>query len=223
MTRLADALRQRSVPHTLRVAIDGPDAAGKTTLADDLASMLGPDREVIRISADDFHLPEAARTRRGALSAEGYYLDAFDHDAIVGSVLRPLGPDGDGRYLPACYDRAADQPVVAEPRQAGARAILLFDGVFLLRPELRDHWDLRVYLHAEPEETLRRALDRDVDRFGSPEAVRRRYRVRYLPAQAMYRMVASPATRADIVLSLADPAAPEIRRWSVDDSSGDGA
>ncbi len=46
-------------PHTLRVAIDGVDGAGKTTLADELVEpvrRLG--RRVIRASVDDFHRPE---------------------------------------------------------------------------------------------------------------------------------------------------------------------
>jgi MoxR-like ATPase len=51
------------------VWIDGPDAAGKTTLADRLAGALpGPVR---RISADDFLRPRDERYRRGELSPEG--------------------------------------------------------------------------------------------------------------------------------------------------------
>lgn len=51
------ALMVRTHPlRVLRVAIDGPDAAGKTTLADDLAAHLtGRGRPVIRASVDDFH------------------------------------------------------------------------------------------------------------------------------------------------------------------------
>ncbi|WP_157746483.1 nucleoside/nucleotide kinase family protein [Micromonospora inositola] len=57
------------------------------------------------------HLRDRSVSRRGSLSAEGYYRDSFDQDTIVDSVLRPLGPDEDGRYLPAAYDHRLDEPV----------------------------------------------------------------------------------------------------------------
>ncbi|MGW5362677.1 uridine kinase [Actinopolymorpha pittospori] len=218
VTRLAEHLARHRLPHRLRVAVDGPDAAGKTRLADDVAVALRRSRNVIRLGVDDFHRPEKVRRRRGSLSPEGYYLDAFDQDAVVGSVLRPLGPGGDGHYLPATYDLRSEEPVVAERRRAHDDAILLFDGVFLLRPQVRDHWDVTVHLHVEPEETLRRALVRDVAVFGSAAAVEERYLARYLPGQELYRAEARPLDRADIVLDMGDPLRPVVVRWPSDAS-----
>jgi uridine kinase len=214
--RLADHLRRCRAAHPLRVAIDGPDAAGKTRLADDLADLLAHQQEVIRLSVDHFHRPAAVRRRRGSLSAEGYYRDSFDHDLIVESVLRPLGPGGDGHYLPAAYDYRSDEPVPQTYRRAGAHAIVLFDGVVLLRPELRDYWDVSVYLHVAPEVTVRRAVARDRDLFGSADVVAQRYHGRYLPGQELYRAEARPLDRADIVLDLADPLNPTVLRWAAD-------
>ncbi|MBQ1042963.1 MULTISPECIES: uridylate kinase [unclassified Micromonospora] len=213
LARLADDLAVRRPPHPLRVAVDGPDAAGKTRLADDLAEVLGARRSVLRVSVDGFHRPAAVRRARGPLSPDGYYRDAFDHETLVARVLRPLGPGGDRRYLPAAYDLRAEAPVTAEPVTAPSDAVLLADGVFLLRPELRAHWDVTVYLHVEPAETLRRALIRDLGVFGSAEEVRRRYRARYLPGQELYRAEANPARQADVVLDLADPLAPVVLTW----------
>ena len=46
---LAEAVATVEVAHPTRVAVDGPPAAGKTTLADDLAAVLrAQGREVIR-------------------------------------------------------------------------------------------------------------------------------------------------------------------------------
>lgn len=213
LARLAEHLTRRRAPHAVRVAVDGPDAAGKTRLADDLAQVLRRRCEVIRVSVDGFHRPAAVRRRRGPLSAEGYYRDSFDHDAIVDAVLRPLGPGGDGRYLPAAYDHRLDEAVPPSYRAAPAGAILLFDGVFLLRPELRDHWDVTVYLHVEPQVTLTRALERDRELFGSEAVVRQRYRERYLPGQERYRAEARPLERANIVLDMRDPLDPVVLRW----------
>jgi uridine kinase len=93
------------------------------------------------------------------------------------------------------------------------RAVLLVDGVFLLRPALRHRWDLAVYLHVLPEETVRRARVRDAAEMGGVEEVERRYAARYLPGQALYRAEARPLAVADVIVDNTDPAAPEVVRW----------
>lgn len=163
-----------------RVAIDGPDASGKTGLADELAAALrGRGRSVVRASIDDFLRPPAERYRRGPDSPEGYYDDSFDYGAAREFVLA----------------RTDD-------------AVVLFDGVFLLRPELRDVWDFHVFVSVGFEEILRRALRRDVARFGSRDEVERRYRVRYIPAQQLYLATARPELAADAIVYNDDPSSP---------------
>ena len=56
-----------------RVAIDGVDGAGKTTLANELAPRLELEgRPVIRASVDGFHNPRIVRYRLGKTSPEGF-------------------------------------------------------------------------------------------------------------------------------------------------------
>lgn len=213
INQLAELISARSSPDVMRVAVDGPDTAGKTTLAAELAQALSGVRHVILASVDGFHQPQAVRYRRGNLSAEGYYQDAFDYDAVVASVLEPLGPGGSRRYRPAVFDFRTDTPLYQPLCQAMDGAVLLFEGVFLLRPRLLDFWDLRIFVEVSPEEALRRALVRDVELFGSPGAVRDRYRLRYLPAQELYRADASPTQHADVVIDNNDPAKPTLLKW----------
>jgi uridine kinase len=195
------------------VAIDGPDAAGKTTLAAELAGALAGVRRPIALSVDGFHRPRDVRRRRGELSPDGYYADCFDYPAVLEEVLTPLSAEGDRSYREAVFDYRRDVPLELPRRRAPAGAALLFEGVFLLRPELRDHWDLRVYLHISPAESLRRALVRDADLFGGADATRERYRLRYLPGQELYRRVADPLARADVVVDNEDPAHPRVLTW----------
>jgi uridine kinase len=208
LQQLAITLAALQPGHVPRVAIDGPDAAGKTTLADELAGLVSARRPVIRASIDGWHHPAERRHQRGGESAEGYYLDSFDHGALIRGLLRPLGPGGDRRYLTAVHDFRSGQPVPATPRTASGQELLLFDGVFLQREELRGHWDYVIYLHVSPAETLRRALVRDLALFGSAEEVERRYSRRYLPGQELYRRRDDPAGRADAVLDMTDPSRP---------------
>src|SRR3954465_4856632 len=137
--RLAEAVGAVTVAHPTRVAIDGPPAAGKTTLADELAVVLrAQGREVIRATIDDFLFPRTQRYRRGEYSAEGCYFDTHDYDALNRVLLDPLGPDGSPRFPHGAPAHPADPALPPPVSTAPVDAVLLFDGVFLMRPELID-------------------------------------------------------------------------------------
>jgi len=214
LDRLAGAIESVTTSHPLRVAVDGPPAAGKTTLADELARLLRTrGREVIRTSTESFHLPRAQRYRRGEFSPEANYHDAFDYDALRRVLLDPLGPDGDRRYQPVVYDLDTDTALSPPATTtAAADAVLLLDGVFLLRPELIDRWDLSIFVSVSFERTLDRARIRDLALLGSTAEVERRFRTRYIPAQELYFAAASPADHADIIVHNDEPQQPA---WEV--------
>src|SRR5688572_3178413 len=136
LEQLAAAIVAVRLDHPTRVAIDGVDGSGKTTLADELVAVVRrAGREVIRASVDGFHNPRAVRYARGPDSPEGYFLDSFDYAAVKRELLEPLGPKGSGRFRVAVFDYRTDRAVDSSPRVAGRDAVLLFDGVFLARPE----------------------------------------------------------------------------------------
>jgi uridine kinase len=197
--------------HPVRVAIDGVDAAGKTILADELAGAIERlGRPVIRASIDGFHNPRAIRRRRGSLSPEGYFEDSFNYPALKEALLQPLGPGGCRSFRRAVFDFRTDEPVARVLEEASADAILLFDGVFLLRDELRAHFDFSVFVRAAFEVTIRRAEQRDVYLFGSVEEVRNRYRRRYIPGQQLYFRTAQPERWASVIVDNNDPMRPRI-------------
>jgi uridine kinase len=213
LNQLAQRLAALTCEHALRVGIDGPGAAGKTTLADKLANALAEHRPVIRAGMDGFHHPRSHRTRRGANSVEGYYHDSFDHEAVCENVLTPLGPDGDGVYRPAVFDFRVDRTIDVPWERAPANAVLLFEGMFLFRPELNYHWDFRIFVHADFHVTLERAVRRDLALFGSDDEVRRRYHTRYIPGQQMYLDTVTPHAMADVVIDNNDPLRPAMK-WA---------
>jgi uridine kinase len=206
--RLAEAVGSVAAAHPTRVAIDGPPAAGKTTLADELAVVLrARGREVIRATIDDFLFPRARRYARGEYSAEGCYFDTHDYDALNRVLLDPLGPGGDRRCRYAVYDRTADAAVSPPVTTAGAGAVLVFDGVFLMRPELIDRWDLRVLVSTALGKTVERAVIRE-GRVSSPAEVERRWRERYIPSQQLYFATVGPADHADVIVHNDEPRRP---------------
>jgi len=205
---IAEMINSIQRRHPVRVAIDGVDAAGKTVFADELKPLLEDrGREVIRSSIDWFHNPRRLRHVRGRMDPEGYYLDSFNYRALLDYLLLPLGPGGSLVYMDKAFDYRLDQRLDEPFKKAGAAAVLLFDGIFLLRPELEHVWDLKIYLDVTFEESLRRGLDRAADCSSEVEDL---YMNRYIPGQKLYHIHSAPQRKADIVIDNNDPSSPRI-------------
>lgn len=192
----------------LLVAIDGFDGAGKTILANELAEKLGAlGLSVIDASIDGFHNPRVIRYKRGADNPEGYYMDSFNHAALKILLLDPL-KTGNLRYKVRAFDYNVDQGIISQPQLAEPGSILIFDGVFTLRPELRDYWDYSIYLQITEEESLRRGIARNP---GDEEEARRLYAVRYIAGQRLYQAESDPMKHASIIIDNNDPDNPIIQ------------
>ena len=201
ISQIVDAILTMEYTHPLRVAIDGIDAAGKTSLANELVVPLASHgRDVIRASMDGFHNPRDLRYQRGKDSPEGYFYDSFNHEALTACLLKPLGPDGNLEYQTGAFDFQSDTQANSPSFHAQKDAILIFDGVFLLRPELIDYWDFSIFVAIDFDVSVERAAQRDQYLFGSAEAVRKRYWKRYVPGQRIYLETCQPKKHADIVI-----------------------
>jgi uridine kinase len=148
------------------------------------------------------------------MSPVGYFEDSFNYEALLESLLRPLGPDGSRQVRRAVFDFRTDTAVDARPEIAAPDAVLLFDGVFLLRPELRSHFDFSVFVRADFSVTTARAEQRDAMLFGSLDEVRRRYRERYVPGQQLYLATCEPERWASVVVENNDPLQPALLKGS---------
>jgi uridine kinase len=196
-----------AAPGVLRVAIDGVDGAGKTTFADELAEALAPSgRETIRASVDGFHHPKAARYRLGRHSPEGFFLDSYNYDELRARLLEPLGPGGSGTYRTAAFDHRLDGPVTSPARRADAGAILVLDGIFLHRPELRRYWDYSIFLDVPFDISIPRGAQRGE---GSPDPHAPENR-RYVEGQRLYLHDCEPKRRASLIIDNEVLASPRI-------------
>ncbi len=206
--RIADLVTARRWPgRVLRVGVDGVDGAGKTVLGDELAAVLRGRRiPVVRASVDGFHHPAAVRYRQGRSSPRGFYEDSYDYAALFRELLDPLGENGSGRYRPAVFDVALNEPVDVPHREAPRDAVLVLDGIFLHRPELAGVFDLTVFVRVPFEVSVPRAAARDG---GSPDPSSETVR-RYVEGQRRYLALCRPEAVADVVLDNTDLAAPSI-------------
>ena len=202
LDRLAHQILALRLEHPTRVGIDGHSAAGKTTLADELATTLRGEtaRPVLRVTVDHFKRHVDLRTQYPPGSPESYYFEMFDVDAIRDELLVPLGPGGSRRYRTQIMDFSGRTPIDSGVQVARDDAILVADGGFLQKPALSRHWDLRVYLHIEVADVLHRGTVRDQAWMDSAEAAAERYRTYYIPGEELYLAEIRPAERADVVI-----------------------
>ncbi len=179
----------------LRVAVDGADAAGGRELADALVDPLQRHGvEALRVSAADYLRAASLRYEHGRTDPDSFYESWLDTGALAREVLDPLGPQGSGRWLPALWDATADRATRAAYAQAGAPAVLLVDGTFLLGNGMS--FDLAVHLHLSAAALTRRTPP---DQHWT------------LPAYARYAAEVDPLSAADVIVRTDDPRHPAIQ------------
>lgn len=200
LRRVAESVLALPSRAIVRVGIDGVDGAGKTMFADELRELLIPSgRPVIRATVDGFHHSKTVRYRLGRSSPEGFYRDSYDYATLQRVLLGPLSPGGTGRFRRAVFDVDAEVAVDAPEEQARPGSILLFDGIFLHRPELKGYWDYSVFLRVE---WARNHRVRDQP----PQAEQHRYQ----EGQRIYFRECEPWKCASVVIDNDDLAAPFI-------------
>lgn len=185
--------------------MDGVDGAGKTCFGDEVGSALeAAGRPVIRSSVDGFHRPRADRWTRGRTSPEGYYRDSYDYDQLRSVLVDPLGPGGSRSYRTQVFDWRTDSTVAQAAETAPESAVLVLDGIFLHRPELRACWDFSVFLRVDFATSFARMAVRD----GSPPDPQDAANRRYVEGQQLYLAEASPERHATVVIDNDDLAHP---------------
>ncbi len=210
---IADAVENLTCDGIPRIGIDGVDGAGKTTFADQLAEELRTRHtEVVRASADDFHRPRDERYRRGRHSPEGFYLDTYDLPQLRDRLLDPLGPGGDRRYVRRVHDLEDDRAVVDDVEVARDGQVLVLDGMFLHRPELRGVWELSVFLDVPFPTSVGRLAARD----GSPADPSHPRNRRYVEGQRLYLRRDRPSEHATFVVDNRDLHRPSLVRAAVE-------
>lgn len=165
------------------VGIDGFGGSGKSTLARALDS-----HEAVSavVEGDDFYGPE--RPGWEGLSPREGYEHFFDHDRLARQVLEPLGRGADCRYQR--YDWGTNRLGDWVALRGGG--VVVVEGVYMLRPQLRGFWDLSVFVDTPWPIRLDRQTARGEN---SDEDIRR-----WTDAEKYYERTVDPAALADIVV-----------------------
>ena len=208
LAALADEILHNYGKGRATVAVDGIDVAGTSQFADDLAATMRlTGHTVFRASIEDFHRPRAERYARGRDDPEGFYRDSYDYLTFQRTLVQPFRMGGSTGFVAAAFDVARDAQVEPVWLTGPADALLIVDGNFLNRPELRGLWNYSVWLEvAEQEATLRRA-----ERDSAAPNPRPERHLRYSGAQALYGVESKPRTAATAIVDNSDSDHPRRR------------
>lgn len=155
MDDLVQAIRARAeavAPRPVLVALDGHSAAGKSTLARHLAGRLA----AAIVPMDDFYRDEAEDVRLTYDAAQGVRR-YFHWERVLEAAVLPLRTGVGARYRP--FDWQAGHGL-ADPVTIPSAPVVILEGIYSARPELRAFLDLTVLVEAPSATRLRRQRDR---------------------------------------------------------------
>ena len=166
------------------VAIDGAGGAGKSTLANGIRDAFG---HASIVQFDDFYRP-LSDDQRAALDPRGGYERYFDWRRLRDSALVPLRADTIARYRR--YDWTTNR--LAEWIEVAPCAIVMVEGVYSTRPELRGLIDVAIFVDTPRAERRRRMTARGQNPQDWIE--------RWMAAEDWYLENVMPAQHADLVI-----------------------
>jgi uridine kinase len=138
------------------ISIDGTEGAGRAAFADDLAAVLREDeRHVFRASLRYFQYSRAERQRIASeLSAADdpdlLYRIGYDYSALRRVLVEPFRMGGSTGFVTEEFDPDRDSWIQPTWQTAPEDAILIIDGDYINRPELRSLWLFSVLLEGQP-------------------------------------------------------------------------
>lgn len=162
------------------IAVDGRSAAGKTTLAAELSTVLGCGV----VHMDDFFLPPEMRTPE-RLSQPG---GNVDRERFAAEVLPFLGAEfeyGAFSCSNGCIDRKVHVP-------AGR---VIIEGAYSMHPAFGEYFDFGIFADISPELQKQRIIAR------SGEEKWEQFREKWIPMEELYHSTFDTAARCRVRLS----------------------
>lgn len=177
------------------IGVAGGTCSGKTTVAERLVDLVGPDHlSLIKQDAyyvDRTHQPFDERTQ-----ANYDHPDAFDWTLTFEQMSALLAgrPVDVPVYDYPNHNRSSDV-IRVEPTR-----IVVFEGILALYDEqLRDLFDLRIFVDTDADVRLIRRLERDVrDRGRTPESIMRQYMTTVRPSHLQF--IEPTKRHADVII-----------------------
>lgn len=197
---------------TVLVGIDGGAGAGKTTFTGWFAEQIRASTAPVSVVLTDLIYRPVAERWTGPLDKMPIGYD-LDWERIRDQVIVPLRGGKTARFQ--LYDWVEDR--LDELIEIDAGGVTIIDGVFSLRNELSDYYDLRIWFSCPPEIRVSRLLGR-----GDTPQKEIDY---WVPIEERYHAVHTPEKSAHLVIDSAanvstqsDFDSFELLRWNRPDT-----
>lgn len=179
----------------LIIGIAGGTGSGKTTVVHQIMNEL-PSTEVGVISQDSYYKETNNLTYEERTKINFDHPRAIDFDLLISHLndLKAGKVIDQPIYSFVTHNRTEDT-ISTHPRK-----VMIVEGILILtNPELRDMFDIKVYVHADSDERLIRRLKRDIaERGRDMEEVLNRYQTTLKP---MHEQFIEPTKAfADIII-----------------------
>jgi len=190
---------QAAPSQNLVVGISGIDGSGKSSLAKHIEEYLAQRGiPTAQISLDDLLHPKPIR-HKNKDQVQGYFEDNFDYASLIGCIIDPAHKTAHFKTSYPILNLETDQ-ITACHLEFNGPGILIIEGVFLFRKELREQFDFKIWIDIDFEDAMIRILKRSRDqRYGGVDAIRKRYETRFFPTQRFHLDRDQPANVADFI------------------------
>lgn len=178
------------------IGIDGLGGAGKSTISEELCQKLENHHySAMLLHIDDFIHVREVRYNPAYSDWQCYYDLQWRYDYFL-DVISNIKDCRDGYIDIELYDK--DNDTYFQQRfDVSRNSIVIVEGIFLQRKELKDVFDYMVYIDIPEEIRLKRVLKRDIYIGGEQEIIDK-YKNRYFPAEHKYIEDYQPQERADL-------------------------
>jgi pantothenate kinase len=151
------------------LGITGPPGAGKTRVAEQIASTFD---DAVHVPMDGFHLADVELRRLGRLDRKGA-IDTFDAEGYLALLERIRRQPKQTVYAPA-FDRDIEQPIAGSIAVPAEVRLVVTEGNYLLDgddpwPAIAARLDEVWFVDVAPEERHRRLVARHVEFGKSPD------------------------------------------------------
>jgi len=146
----------------LIIGIAGGTGCGKTTVVNKIINEL-PEGEIGVISQDSYYKDTSHLSYEERIKINFDHPRSIDFDLLVNhlKILRNKNPISQPVYSFVKHNRTGDT-ILTHPRK-----VMIVEGILIFtNPELRDMFDIKLFVHADTDERLIRRLKRDISERG---------------------------------------------------------
>lgn len=195
---IVNALRANGHSRALLTGISGIDGSGKTALAGAIGAELRERDLNVAVIGVDGWLDLPARRFGSGFPGRHFYQHAIRFGPMFDRLVSPLVKRGSHRVT---VDYAEETATEFRPHTYDFTDvdIVLVEGIFILRRDIRVQFDLSFWIDCTFETALERAVARAQEGLPTADTVRA-YETIYFPAQRVHLAQDDPRSAADRIL-----------------------